>query len=70
MELALETRLSKKPALLPNDTTALTEKQQQALNQHKVGSPAKWRAGVSVDRDLSRLRQESRMSCTCEIIQK
>ncbi len=38
MELGLETRLSKKPALLPNDTTALTEKQQQVLNQHKVKS--------------------------------
>ncbi len=37
-ELELETNLSKKPALKPNDATALTEVQQQALNQHKVAS--------------------------------
>jgi hypothetical protein len=36
MELALETRLSKKPALEGNDATALTVNQQQALDQHKV----------------------------------
>lgn len=34
--LKLETMLSKKPALEPNDITALTEEQQQALNQHKI----------------------------------
>ena len=35
-QLCLETELSKKPTLLLNDPTALTEKQQLALNQHKV----------------------------------
>ena len=38
-ELGLETKLSKKPTLERNDTTALTGEQQQALNRHKVGSP-------------------------------
>ena len=36
MELLLETKLSQKPNLEPNDTTALTKEQQDRLNQHKV----------------------------------
>ena len=36
MELAVESKLSKKPALDPNDTTAITRGQQKELNQHKV----------------------------------
>ena len=36
MELKLETDLSKKPSLEPNDTTALTREQQEKLNEHKV----------------------------------
>lgn len=36
MELAVESKLSKKPALDQNDTTAITVEQQQALDQHKV----------------------------------
>ena len=36
MELLLETRLSQKPNVELNDTTALTKEQQDRLNQHKV----------------------------------
>lgn len=36
MELAVESKLSKKPALDLNDTTAITVEQQQTLDQHKV----------------------------------
>ena len=36
LELQLETKLSQKPNLEPNDTTALTKEQQDKLNQHKV----------------------------------
>ena len=36
MELLLETKLSQKPNVEPNDTTALTKEQQDRLNQHKV----------------------------------
>ena len=36
MELAVETKLSAKPVLEPNDTTALTEDQQRALDEYKV----------------------------------
>ena len=32
----LEKELSKRPAVEPNDTTALTREQQEKLNQHKV----------------------------------
>ncbi|XP_064391262.1 RIIa domain-containing protein 1-like [Halichondria panicea] len=38
LELQLETKLSQKPNLEPNDTTALTKEQQDKLNQHKVTS--------------------------------
>lgn len=36
MELDLETKLSRNPALESIDSTALTEEQQKALNQHMV----------------------------------
>lgn len=32
----METRLSQRPALEPNDPTALTQAQQTSLNHHKV----------------------------------
>lgn len=37
MELEIETRLSQRPRLQPNDLTALTASQQRSLNTHKVG---------------------------------
>ena len=36
MELEVETGLSQRPALEPNDATALTSEQQISLNEHKV----------------------------------
>ena len=36
MELALETKLSKKPVLEANDPIALTSEQQDKLDEHKV----------------------------------
>lgn len=36
LELTIATELSKKPSLEPLDSTALTEAQQQKLNDHKV----------------------------------
>ena len=41
MELEVETELSKRPALEPNDSTALTKEQQDKLNQHKVRESVK-----------------------------
>lgn len=36
MELEIETRLSQRPRLQPNDSTALTASQQHSLDLHKV----------------------------------
>ena len=38
MELRVETSLSSRPQLEPNDTTALTPEQQSSLNEHKVNN--------------------------------
>ena len=38
-ELEVETRLSERPALEANDTTAITSQQQDELDKHKVGLP-------------------------------
>ena len=40
MELEVVTELSKRPAVEPNDPTALTREQQDKLNQHKVKNEA------------------------------
>ena len=36
MELQVETALSSRPQLEPNDQTALTKEQQESLDKHKV----------------------------------
>ena len=50
MELELESKLSRGPALEDHDTTALTKEQQERLNQHKVlrhlGRPVIDRSGL------------------------
>ena len=46
-ELEVETGLSERPALEPNDTTAITSQQQDELDRHKVGLPLVTQSVVS-----------------------